>query len=414
MHMLTNEELEQITGGLKQGAAQFRWIERYFGFRPPRKIDGHPLLTWEQVNRGPYATVDTEPEKVVGSKARNMTGDDLLPRMEERPRKHGGQTYRYHPANGKPINLGRDRTVAIRKVLDLTGQGENIGTIERLWEQYKDSIYWKKLADATRKDYEQCSIHLLKWFGGALASTIEAPDVARYLRVKRAEAPVRANREIALLSNLIGLAIERGEAKHNPCREVRRNEEQPRTEAPDPADFKAFSAWLAAMGGQRAMIGMAAEYAALSGNRMVELLNLTWSQIDELAGIIRVPRAKQRGKKRGEIIEHIEITPAISAVLDRLKAARKDQCLYVLSSRHRTHYTPVGFKAMWSKLMTDAIREKVIGKRFTFHDLRAYYVTQHKQEQGCLPDLHANPATTARVYDRNKIVRRRGLESFRE
>jgi integrase len=334
--------------------------------------------------------------------------DGLLPRMEARPTKKGF-TYRYHPVGGKPINLGSDKNEAVRRVLDLTGQGDNIGTIERLWEQYKASIYWKRLADATRKDYEQCAIPLLKAFGAARASIIEAPDVARYLRIERSEAPVRANREIALLSNLIGLAIERGEAKHNPCREVRRNEEQPRTEAPEPADFKAFTTWIAALGGQRAVIGMAAEYAALAGNRKAEFIDLAWPQIDESAGIIRTKRAKQRGKKRGEVIEHVEITPAIAELLQRLRAARKDDCLYVFSNRYGTHYTPEGFKAMWSKLMKQAITEKVIAKRFTFHDLRAYYVTRHKAERGALPDLHANPATTARVYDRTKIVRRKAL-----
>jgi integrase len=47
--------------------------------------------------------------------------------------------------------------------------------------------------------------------------------------------------------------------------------------------------------------------------------------------------------------------------------------------------------------------------RFTFHDLRAFYATQHKAERGTLPDLHKNPGTTARVYDRNKVVRRYAL-----
>jgi integrase len=157
------------------------------------------------------------------------------------------------------------------------------------------------------------------------------------------------------------------------------------------------------------VIGMAAEYAALAGNRKAEFIDLAWPQIDESAGIIRTKRAKQRGKKRGEVIEHVEITPAIAELLQRLRAARKDDCLYVFSNRYGTHYTPEGFKAMWSKLMKQAITEKVIAKRFTFHDLRAYYVTRHKAERGALPDLHANPATTARVYDRTKIVRRKAL-----
>ena len=50
MSIITNDELVQVTGGLRQGAAQARWIKRQFGFDPPIKVDGHPLLTWEQVN----------------------------------------------------------------------------------------------------------------------------------------------------------------------------------------------------------------------------------------------------------------------------------------------------------------------------------------------------------------------------
>ncbi|HDV6320857.1 DUF4224 domain-containing protein [Burkholderia multivorans] len=50
MHILTNEELVRLAGGLKRGAAQIRWIERQLGFKPPRKIDGYPMITWEQIN----------------------------------------------------------------------------------------------------------------------------------------------------------------------------------------------------------------------------------------------------------------------------------------------------------------------------------------------------------------------------
>jgi len=120
-------------------------------------------------------------------------------------------------------------------------------------------------------------------------------------------------------------------------------------------------------------------------------------------------RAKQRGRKRGEVIEQIEITPHITELLARLKAAGKEGCLYVFPNRSGNAYTQAGFKAMWQKLMVQALAEKVIAHRFTFHDLRAYYVTQHKAERGSLPDLHANPATTARVYDRSRTVKRKAL-----
>ncbi|MGU7812730.1 hypothetical protein [Burkholderia sp. AW49-1] len=85
---------------------------------------------------------------------------------------------------------------------------------------------------------------------------------------------------------------------------------------------------------------MAAEYAALAGNRQVEFIDLAWPQIDEAAGTIRIKRANQRGKKRGDVIEQIEITPALTELIGRLRAVRKDDCLYVFSNRFATHYTP--------------------------------------------------------------------------
>lgn len=339
-------------------------------------------------------------------------GKGLLDRMEARPRKDGLVTYRYRPVGGKPINLGTDRLKAIQKVLDMLGMGDNIGMIGRLWEQYQETHDWLKLSDGTRTDYTQCSAPLLKVFVDTKASEIRATDVARYLRVERKDAPVRANREVALLSNLINLAIERGEAEVNPCRQVRRNTEQPRTKAPQAEDLAAFLTWLNTQGPQRRIIGLAAEYAAVAGNRKVEFLDLVRPQVDRAAGIIRTKRAKQRGAKRGEIIEEIEITPKLANLLGRIDAVHTAQdrdCLYLFPNRHGNHYTAAGFKAMWGKIMNAALEENVIKERFTFHDLRAYYATTHKAERGTLPDLHANPAITARVYDRNKVVKRKAL-----
>ncbi|KVN08219.1 hypothetical protein WT09_30830 [Burkholderia stagnalis] len=51
MPMVTNEELIELTGGLKQGAAQKRWIKKALNIDAPLKADGHPFLTWEQVNQ---------------------------------------------------------------------------------------------------------------------------------------------------------------------------------------------------------------------------------------------------------------------------------------------------------------------------------------------------------------------------
>jgi integrase len=332
----------------------------------------------------------------------------LLPRMESRPRKDGLITYRYHPMGGRPINLGTDRLAAISRVLELLGTNDDAGTVGRLWEQYKESPAWLDLAPRTREDYEDYSGPLLAVFGEVRASHITAPMVARYLRTERASAPKRANREISLLGNLIGLAIERGEAEHNPCRggQVKRNRESPRTMAPQAGQIEALAAFAAAKGGQWAIVMMAAEFAALVGARQAEFLRLFWPQfgIDE----VRLRRAKQRGG--AEKVDRIAASPALLALRGRLQAVAHDGALgAVFPNRAGNPYTAQGFAAMWGKLMREAMALGALEGRFTFHDLRAYYTTQHKAQRGTLPEMHASPTTTARIYERSKVGKRGAL-----
>jgi integrase len=333
----------------------------------------------------------------------------LLPRMEARPWSDGRTiTYRYHPVGGNPINLGTDREGAIRKVLDLNGRQDESGTVGRLWQQYKQSPTWTSLKERTRADYADYSVPLLDVFGDVHAAAITAPDVARYLRVERAEAPVRANREIALLGNLIALAIERGEATANPCRggQVPRNKERPRTRAPEREEIESLVKFADMKGGQWRVVTMAAEFAALAGSRQAELLPLHWPQFgtDE----VRLRRAKQRlGVDK---VERVAVSAALLDLRARLQAIAKDEKVgAVFPNRQGNTYTSQGFAAMWGKLMREAIAKKVINRRFTFHDLRAHYTTEHKERTGELPDLHQDKATTARVYERSKIARRNAL-----
>jgi integrase len=339
----------------------------------------------------------------------------LLLRMEARLWKDGKtvSSYRYHPVGGKPIALGTDKQAAIQKVLDLSGNASDAGTVKELWRLYTAGPGWPVLSDATRADYLQCSVQVLKTFGDARAALIRPTDINRYLRVERADAPVRANREAALLSNLFNLGIERGDLDANPCKQVRRNKEQPRTEAPETAVLGAFVDWLVSAGGQRRTVAQMAEFAAYSGSRRTEFLRLTWAQIDRPGGVIRVKRAKQRGQV---VWEKIAIGPQMGELLDRIEAARTEdeakrkkkrpRSEYVFCNKQNNPYRSNGFMANWGKWMAEAVKAGIVSKRFTFHDLRAYYVTLHRDERGSLPDLHKNPATTARIYDRRKESKR--------
>lgn len=339
----------------------------------------------------------------------------LLPRMEARPWSDGKTiTYRYHPIGGKPMNLGTDKVEALRKVLDMNGQRDNYGTLAWVWEQFQEAPRWKKLADVTRTDYTSAWKQIEPVLGHLQISSIDSPTVARYVHIERAKSPRRADIEKSLLSRLFGHGIKLGVCTVNATIGVEPHGSEPRTEAPDAGVLAKFLAWLERQTPQRQIIGMMAEYASLAGNRRVEFLDLAWPQIDEAAKVVRTKRAKQRGKKRGEVIEHVVITPALQALIDRLKAVRALRgvdCLYVFPTRENNAYTDRGFKTLWQRCMQDAMKEGVVpsDSRFTFHDLRAHYATVHKAQHGALPDLHANVATTARVYDRTKVVERKAL-----
>lgn len=335
----------------------------------------------------------------------------LLPLMEARPWANGKTvTYRYHPIGQKPINLGTDRICAIRKVLDLLGLNKDEGTLKWVWERYSDSEMpsprWKKLADSSKEDYRQAWKQISKTFGHMQIMQIDSAMVARYVHIERLASPKRANTEKALLSNLFGHAIKLGVCTVNSTIGVEPHQLEARTKAPDEEVLCEYLRWLSEQTPQRRIVGMAAEYASLAGNRKCEFLNLTWPQVDRKEGVIRTIRAKQRGNKREQIVEVVKISPALSLLLDKLEAIRRLDCLYVFPTRDNNQYTDSAFKTLWQRCVLLAIEQKVLSveTRFTFHDLRAHYATTHKKITGSLPDLHKNPETTARVYDRSKEV----------
>lgn len=341
------------------------------------------------------------------SRARDRkSATGLLPLMEARPRKDGF-TYRYHPIGKKPINLGHDKSAAIRKVLDMNQRSPDQGTIGQLWRIYKESPEFLRLADGTRRQYTECWVQLEKVFKTGITTSVKPADIARYLRIERAKAPVVANREVAVLSNLFNLAVERGEIDRNPCKEVRRNKERPRTRLVEKKEFDPFVAWALQQGPSAIVIVSMAQFAALGGNRRVEFRTIHWPQVDD--DIVRLNRAKQHdGKVKRELLA---VGKELDAVLQRMRAMKGYNPMGAVfrSPRSNNAYTESGFKTMWGRLMEKAIEAKIIETRFTFHDLRAHYTTYFKLKFGLLPELHDDPATTAGVYERSREVARQSF-----
>ena len=327
----------------------------------------------------------------------------LLPRMDARRRKDGGYTYRYLTYDRRYINLGRDRSAAIQQVLEMERRAPTTGTVQELVSEYLKSANFKHdIGKRTQADYLGYSKQILRVFGAMKAADVLPPHIARYLRIERASAPSQANKEIAMLSSAYQFGIEAGMAMKNPCREVRKNKTRPRTRCPSWAEIESFCKAAEAKGPSSHVIGLMAKFIALTGRRRAEFIGMTKADLADDG--IRVTYAKGRVDdpvKRGLI----EWTPALHAVIDELKSIERPGAVgsvYLWTNRAGQPYTEQGFKAMWSKAMADW--EGKGGERFTFHDLRAYYVSVMVEKQQN-PETHANPATTRKVYDRRRVVK---------
>ena len=149
-----------------------------------------------------------------------------------------------------------------------------------------------------------------------------------------------------------------------------------------------------------------AEYAGLAGNRGKEFRELRWEEIkgDEL----QLKRAKQHDGN--EVIEIIPMSPPLRDLLNRTRNFAKDAKLgWVFPNADGNCYTAQAFKLGFARLKKAAREAGALENNFTMHDLRSYYVTEFKKKYGTYPEIHADPATTARIYDSRKIVTRKTL-----
>lgn len=48
--ILTDEDLQELSG-LKQGAAQAKFLQRAYGLNVPRRPDGRVRVTWDAINQ---------------------------------------------------------------------------------------------------------------------------------------------------------------------------------------------------------------------------------------------------------------------------------------------------------------------------------------------------------------------------
>jgi integrase len=269
------------------------------------------------------------------------------------PRMHRRRNAYYYVTQKKWIPLGSDLMEAKRKWVEMECKPSpaEVNTIADAILRYRREVLPTK-APRTQRDNHRELNRLSAVFGHMPIDTLQPKDVRAYLDFRK-DAPVRGNREKALLSHLFNKCREWGYTNQaNPCSGVKGNREVGRDRYVDDGEFRAV--WDHADEPTRD----AMDLAYLTGQRPADILKLKRTDLRD--GALWVTQCKTGTKLR------ISVVGSLSKVMSRILSRKyKVASLYVVVNE-QGH--PLSYNAL--RFRFEAAREKA-GVDFQFRDLRA-------------------------------------------
>ena len=326
-----------------------------------------------------------------------------IARLRER-KKASGRTYYYYDAGGHPrkeIPLGSDYGLAIMKYAeferDRTATALVAATItfKYVSEKYFIDVVPTK-APRTQRDNISELKNLLAFFDdppGPL-DAILPQHVRQYLNWRKA-APIRANREKALLSAIWNYARDTGYTSlANPCSGIKGNKESGRSVYVEDSLYDAVY--------EKAEIGLkdAMDLAYLTGQRVSDTLRI--DERDVRDSQIWIIQGKTNAKRRIEVIG--ELKTLIERIMARKAVYKVRSTRLIVSEKGQ----PMTY-SMLRKRFDDA-RElaKVSKDSFQFRDLRAKAGTDKAESSGDIVQARDQLGHTTVVMTEKYVRDRKG------
>jgi integrase len=217
-----------------------------------------------------------------------------------RARRRGEVTYYYYDAGGKPrkeLPLGTDYPMAVKKwaelEMDAKPRHNQLITLKYAADEYLLSLEFKEKAPRTQRDYIAQLVFILKFFNNPPAplTAIKPVNIQQYMKLRGKLAPVRANRERALISTIWNFARGAGITDlPNPCAGVKGFTEEGRDVYIEDAVFEAV--WKAA----DVPLRDALDLAYLTGQRPADVLKMKETDIKD--GTLWIDQGKTKKKLR--------------------------------------------------------------------------------------------------------------------
>jgi integrase len=267
-------------------------------------------------------------------------------------------------------------------------QGErDAPTVADLAQLYLDTHAKSKRPVPAKTDRYTIEKEILPAMKHLKVADVKFGDVAKLHRRITDRAPYRANRVLALLSTMFGIATKQGWRADNPTRGVQRNLETPRERYLSGDELIRLSDALTAHPDQTA--ANAVRLLLLTGARRGEVLSMAWDQIDFDKGTWTKPSSHTKTKKT----HHVPLSAPALQLLAEMRDGSSSS--YVFPGRDGTGHR-VDLKRPWPEICKAAGIE-----RLRLHDLRHSFASVAAAGGASLPIIgkllgHTQPGTTAR------------------
>ena len=280
------------------------------------------------------------------------------------------------------VSEGRDPLASLESERDAP-------TVADLTRLYLDTHATTKRPVPAKTDRYTIEREILPAMKHLKVAEVKYSHVAKLHRKLSERAPYRANRVLALLSTMFGLAIKEGWRDDNPTKGVKRNLESPRERYLSGDEADRLLDALAAHPDQSE--ANAVRLLLLTGARRGEVLSMTWDQIDFEHGTWTKPSAHTKQKK----LHHIPLSARALEVLSKMREQAEDGAQYVFPGRDGTGHR-VDLKKPWA-----AICQAAEIKGLRLHDLRHSFASIMVSGGASLPMIgkllgHTQAATTLR------------------
>lgn len=229
-------------------------------------------------------------------------------------------------------------------------------TINELAKDYLERYATQKRSKSVNEDQRILKNIILPAFGNKKVEALSRREIETF-HLRQANKPYQANRVLALLSTMLGLAVRWGWRSDNPVKGIQKYQEEKRDRWLNEEELARL--WTVLDKHPGSITACAFKFLLLTGARKGETLSATWDQFDLEKGLWTKPSHLTKQKKT----EYLPISEKAIELLRHIKILSGDS-IYVFPGRIPGQ--PIKeLKTLWRTLLKEAGLENV-----RIHDLR--------------------------------------------